>query len=227
MRMQKNLHVQTSLLPSPHYLHDHHIRQRIRVDPHNLKPLICLDYNTLPCFQAPLPCIEKGHHPQIRTSTELCNTPRHIRINLTLLAHVINEEELSTRLQRGAQLLHDLDGFCVGPVVQDHLEEVDVCGDRLRVEEVMLAEGDAGGEGGGDLGGEDGATFVEIFHGYGEGRVGGSQGEGVVAAGAADLGELVGCWDGARPGRNDTVQLQGGWRYLHPRHARFLPSPNL
>ena len=77
-------------------------------------------------------------------------------------------------LPHGAgKLCQDVDGLGIGIIVQDHAEEVRVCGfDGLRGGEVVGEELDAFGEGGG-LGceGDDGGKVLEDGAGGGEGGV--------------------------------------------------------
>lgn len=120
-----------------------HETQRIRLDTHNIVPLIRLLEDLLPRLDRPFLRIEQRHHPQIRRGTKALNTPRQLLLTRLLLAHVINKHDPRTLLERGSQRLQNLDAFDIGPVVQDPLQYVHVGFDGLRVEQVVGEERDA------------------------------------------------------------------------------------
>lgn len=94
--------------------------------------------------------------------------------------------------QRGEEVAEDADDVRVGPVVQNHAEEVGVGADHgLGLEEVVRLEGDAradgrGGVGEGVVGQRNGVGEVLDY----EAELGecGGEGERGVAVGSADLG---------------------------------------
>lgn len=85
-----------------------------------------------------------------------------------MVSNVFEEDDTSASFQGRYQTAYYLSGFLVRPVVQNHLEDVDVGRHGLGLEEVVWCEGDAGFEFSGEVGFEDGLDLGQILDGDGE-----------------------------------------------------------
>lgn len=152
------------------------------------KPGIGLLEETLPLLDGPLLAVEHGQHAQIQRR-------EHLVVPVADLAglrqHALVDEDLGSGLERGNEVLDELDDVLVGPVEQDGAEHVEVGAVvGLRVVEVVSDEGDAvlvfRGEHFFALSGGAGEVLYDEL----QLGVGGGNGEGDVAVGAAELGRV-------------------------------------